>query len=248
MGEDSNIAWCSHTFNPWLGCAKISAGCKNCYAETWGTRFNIKWGLNGDRRRTKTWSDPIRWNKAAKESGIRQRVFCASLADVFESDSRLDEFRKDLFPLIEKCDSLDWLLLTKRPENMLSMVPWKGAWPKHVWALTTAENQEMAERRASYLVKVPASVRGLSCEPLLGPLDISKEYMQDIDWVIAGCESGAGRRPFDIEWARSLKQQSDVAKAAFFMKQIPKEGNKKGVTDNMDDFPEDLRVREFPNG
>jgi protein gp37 len=245
MGEKTGISWCDATFNPWIGCAKVSPGCKHCYAETWGKRFNVEWGVDGDRRKTKTWNDPLKWNAAAKADGVRRRVFCASLADVFEDNDKLTEFRKELFPLIEKCDNLDWLLLTKRPEKMVELSPlhWRDGWPDHVWALTTVENQETAEKRIPELLHVPARVLGLSCEPLLEEVHF---VTTGIDWLIVGSESGIGRRPFELDWARNLRDKARVSETAFFMKQIPKEDAKKGVTDELSEFPEDLRIREFP--
>ena len=118
---------------------------------------------------------PLRWNREAVESGVRRRVFCASLADVFEAHPDLDVIRADLWKLIEACNGLDWLLLTKRPEHIRAMVPpsWLTSWPAHVWVGTTVEDQKRATERIPHLLSVPARVRFLSCEPLLGALDLS---------------------------------------------------------------------------
>jgi protein gp37 len=130
MGEYSKIEWCDHTFNPWIGCQKVSPGCDHCYAEAMMEhRYKrVKWGPHGERQRTaeQNWKKPIQWNaqshKFGKEYGRRARVFCASLADVF--DNQVDaSWRSDLFALIRRCRKLDWLVLTKRPENIEKMLP-----------------------------------------------------------------------------------------------------------------------------
>ena len=178
--QDSKIEWTTHTFNPWIGCAKVSAGCKNCYAETlMDTRYGrAKWGPNGTRTRTSkaNWRKPIQWNKAAQATGIRPRVFCSSLADVFENFEGLNEIRDDLFQLIILTPHLNWLLLTKRPENVMNMVPpsWAEHLPFNVWVGVSVENQKTADERIPLLLQIPAAVRFLSCEPLLGPVDLSK--------------------------------------------------------------------------
>jgi protein gp37 len=125
MGENSKIEWCDHTFNPWIGCQKVSPGCDHCYAEAMmDLRYKkVQWGPHGERQRTseQNWRLPTQWNAQArtfrKENGHRPRIFCASLADVF--DNQIDtSWRDDLFALIRKCNRLDWLVLTKRPENI----------------------------------------------------------------------------------------------------------------------------------
>jgi protein gp37 len=175
MGETTGISWCDHTFNPWIGCAKVAPECAHCYAQTYGNRFGVEWGANEGRRRTSAsnWRDPLKWDKAAKRDGVRRRVFCASLADVFDDHADLGGWREELFQLIERCSNLDWLLLTKRPENMRRMAPesWRERWPSHVWAGTSAGTQRTADRAIPLLLQVPAAVRFVSCEPLLGPID-----------------------------------------------------------------------------
>jgi len=181
MAENSGIEWTDHTFNPWIGCTRVSPACDNCYAETLATgRLGREWGPHAARRRTKTWGDPVRWNRQAEGATVRPRVFCASLADVFDNHrSILPEWRHDLWALIETTPNLDWLLLTKRPQNIAKMVPqrWMGdGFPPHVWTGTTVENQTEAERRIPHLLAVPARVRFLSCEPLLGPVDLETAW------------------------------------------------------------------------
>lgn len=175
MGENSGIEWTTHTFNPWVGCTKVSPACDHCYAEAWDKRFGgTRWGPHAPRKRTKTWGNPVRWNRKAAESGDRPRVFCASLADVFDNHkSILPEWRRDLWRLIRETPSLDWLLLTKRPQNIARLLPgdWGDGYP-NVWLGTTAENQTEADRRIPHLLAAPARVRFLSMEPLLGPVDL----------------------------------------------------------------------------
>lgn len=185
----TKIEWCHYTFNPWWGCSKVSAGCKNCYAETLDARFKGNhWGDNAGRRffGEKHWNQALRWNRKAKEDGVRRRVFVASMSDVFEihpspeENSKLDEARQRLWKLIGDTPHLDWLLLTKRPENW-EQVParWavKLSRPRNVWFGATAENQEQADLRIPHLIKATwPAVRFVSYEPALEPIDISK-YM-----------------------------------------------------------------------
>lgn len=243
--ENSKIEWTHHTFNPWIGCTKVSEGCKNCYAEElMDKRYGrVKWGVHGLRVRTSksNWKQPNRWNKAAKEAGVRARVFCASLADIFEDkpdQQELSDWRRDLFELIINTPYLDWLLLTKRPENVNRLIEkatgfsdaetWFCA-AQNVWIGTSVENQEQANIRIPELLEIPATVRFLSCEPLLGEVDISDcmpvetiggvEIAQLIDWVIAGGESGHHARPMHPDWVRSLRGQCNLAGIPFFFKQ-----------------------------
>jgi protein gp37 len=241
MGKDSKIEWTHHTFNPWIGCTKVSDGCKNCYAETLDKRFGRNnWGPNAMRTRTSRayWDQTFKWNKKAEQEGVRYRVFCASMADVFERhnlpdvNALLDVYRLDLFFVIERTPHLDWLLLTKRPENIMGMVPdsWLKKFPSNVWIGTSVENQEQADNRIRELLKVPASIRFLSIEPLLGPIDLIGSdnqssalhpYEDDnkINWVIVGGESGHHARPMLPNWVRSLRDQCVSAGVPFFFKQ-----------------------------
>jgi protein gp37 len=222
MSQGSSIEWTHHTFNPWWGCTKVSTGCQNCYAETLSRRFGYKlWGVNVERRlfSEKHWQEPIKWNKQAKESGERVRVFCASMADVFEDLPSLDEERDKLWNLINETPWLDWQLLTKRPGNVLSMVPleWRQKWPENVWIGTSAENQMTADRRVPILKTIPAAVRFLSCEPLVGRIDTLD--LEGIHWVIVGGESGNGYRSIEEEWVRLLHDNCVRSGVAFFFKQ-----------------------------
>ncbi|UQA57096.1 DUF5131 family protein [Polyangium aurulentum] len=221
MGKGSGIEWTDHTFNPWWGCTKVSQACKNCYAEAQATRWkHAIWGPNAGRRffGDKHWNEPLAWNRDAAREGQRKRVFCASMADVFEDREDLVPQRERLWKLIAETPWLDWLLLTKRPENVASMVPWGENWPSNVWLGTTVENAEMAEQRLPELIKHPAVVRFLSCEPLLGEVDLTP-WISEIDWVIVGGEAGPKARPMDPRAARSLRDQCVAAGVAFHFKQ-----------------------------
>jgi protein gp37 len=220
--KNSTIEWTHHTFNPWIGCAKVSPLCTHCYAETMmDTRYGrVEWGPNGTRKRTtaQNWRQPCRWNRDAENDGERRRVFCASLADVFEDRDDLCGWRRDLFRLIDATTQLDWLLLTKRPENIGVMWP-DAAGRDHVWLGTSVGTQETADRAVSRLQEsrhlVP--VLFLSVEPLLEP--IPDLPLAGIDWVIVGGESGHGARAMDEAWVIDIKRQCDDAGVAFFFKQ-----------------------------
>lgn len=162
----------------------------------------------------------MKWNKVAMEAGQRARVFCASMADVFEWNSSLNQSRQRLWDLIEQTPALDWLLLTKRPHLVNRLAPWGNHWPHNVWIGTTAENQKWADKRMKHLANIPARIRFLSCEPLLAEIDLSK-WLNDghLDWVIAGGESGSNARPSDPAWFRSLRNQCAKHDVAFLFKQ-----------------------------
>lgn len=221
MGQKSAIEWTDHTFNPWWGCTKVSPGCVNCYAETFSNRY--KYDVFGPRKSRRTfgegyWQEPIKWNRQAAQLGERKRVFCASMADVFEHNPRIEAEREKLWSLIEETPMLDWLLLTKRPENMRRFAPWENEWPRNVWAMTSVENQELAQKRIPILLEVPAVVRGLSVEPLIGPVDL-EPWLENIQWVIVGGESGQGARQMKPDWVRNLRDQCTTAGVPFFFKQ-----------------------------
>lgn len=195
MGQNSSIEWTHHTFNPWRGCSKVSPGCAHCYAEREANRRGPSFGIWGDAgtrviASDAYWRQPLLWNKRAAAAGQRHRVFCASLADVFEDRPELAAPRARLYELICQTPHLDWLLLTKRPQHAQRL--WSGAnvdafdgsesvgpvWQRNVWLGTSVENQAAADDRVEHLVRVPAAVRFLSCEPLLGPINLN--------WI--GCE------------------------------------------------------------
>ena len=240
MGTHTAIEWCDFTFNPWRGCAKVSPGCTNCYAEAMSKRNPAvlgTWGKDGTRAigTDAYWRQPLKWNRDAAKAGERRRVFCASLADVFEDRPDLVEPRFRLFAIIERTPALDWLLLTKRPENI------ERLWPAgsvgllgapNIWLGTTVEDQDRADERIPRLLATPAAVRFLSVEPLLGPVDLfdvdgvasqadplGPFPAEKIDWVIVGGESGPGARPCDVDWIRSVVGQCRKAGVPCFVKQ-----------------------------
>lgn len=225
MAENSKIEWTDHTFNPWEGCQKVGPGCDHCYAETRNARFAggqaVNWGPGALRRRTSaaTWRKPLAWNAAHAEffaqHGRRQRVFCASLADVF--DNAVDPaWRRELFDLIELTPNLDWLLLTKRIGNVVRMLPthdWAAR--GNVWLGATICNQEEADRDIPKLLGVPARVRFLSMEPLLGPVDV-RNYM----WPVCGWWKGPYNSYREAKAAGAecgLKRQALVSAHAQFV-------------------------------
>jgi protein gp37 len=227
MAKDSRIEWTHHTFNPWWGCVRVSPACKYCYADTWARRVGHKVFGNGAPRRFLSeayWKQPLAWHREAAQAGRRERVFCASMADVFEDRDELNPWRARLWDLIDRTPNLDWLLLTKRPQHVGDMVPWGQKWPFNVWLGTTVETQRWAEERLPVLLQYPATVRFLSCEPLLGPLDLRPWLKPDengraVDWIIAGGESGPHARPPNPDWLRSLRDQGAAHGTAFHFKQ-----------------------------
>lgn len=226
MAKNSQIEWTHHTFNPWWGCKKVSPACDNCYAELWAKRMGHQlWGLAAPRRffGDAHWREPLTWNEEARLNRRRERVFCASMADVFEQRKDLNNERNRLWELIDRTPNLDWLLLTKRPQNIERISPWGKEWPTNVWLGTSIENQTLAEKRLPFLLKVPASVRFLSCEPLLGQVNLrpwfDRKGYHTIDWVIAGGESGGSSRPMHPDWPTSLLHQCLDFKVPFHFKQ-----------------------------
>lgn len=222
MGDNTSIEWADHTFNPWTGCTKVSAGCRNCYAEKWRARFGHgdEWGPRGWRVKTSpaNWRNPLKWDRAAKAAGRPATVFCASLADVFEDRDELEPWREELFELIAATPHLIWLLLTKRPENILRLLPgdWLNAQLPNVWFGTSVENQDVVQRASWLDIDDRWGGFFLSMEPLLGPVDLDLEA---IYWVIAGGESGPGARPMDPEWARQIRDQCAAEGVPFLFKQ-----------------------------
>lgn len=349
----SKIQWTDYTFNPWLGCRKVSPECANCYAETLdrnrysktlapGTKANpvSHWG-SGPRHRTKTWGDPLKWNKSAgrypdactaghrlcakaQESignkrcpskhgpdgkydpsipecgaeiirNVRPRVFCASLSDWLDDENVPVEWLADLLRVIACTPNLDWLMLSKRPQNweprlraaavhlqtcqtghvndpawrlIHSWIPWNrlpGEPPENVWIGVSAGADQSAA------LAIPAKVHFLSCEPMLRPLDTT--HAAKFDWVILGGESGPKARPCNVDWIRDALAFCRENNVAPFVKQFgsvcftdepDEDGWPDGVTFDRNcttrallkdshggdpaEWPEDLRVREFPTG
>lgn len=284
MAERSSIEWCDSTFNPWIGCTRVSPACDHCYAaaSTPARTLGIAWGAGQPRRRTApaTWQLPLRWNarpfaecdecgwrgerlamvwgKSCPAPGCkglpapaRRRVFCASLADVFDNEVPAS-WRADLFSLIRATPNLDWLLLTKRIGNVVRMMDEAGGWSgwgverlrvsrhplPNVWLGATICNQTEADRDVPKLLAVPAAVRFLSMEPLLGRVDLCEHLGMwwnqtmgcfestssrfnpcRLDWVIVGGESGPDARPMHPDWARSVRDQCAAAGVPFLYKQ-----------------------------
>lgn len=207
MGKNSRIQWTDHTFNPWIGCQKVSEGCDHCYAmdstfvrvqrsegrELWGNQLRSERHVTSDAN----WRKPVQWNRQAEADGRRARVFCASLADVFEDHPDLEEPRARLWDLIEDTPSLEWQLLTKRPENVMAMVPaeWEERLPPNVWVGVSAENQERANERIPKLLRVPARVRFVSAEPLIGPVNLRKVVWEvdDTDGIVHDALTGTSQ-------------------------------------------------------
>jgi protein gp37 len=227
MGQTTEILWADHTFNPWWGCHKISEGCAHCYADTFSKRVGFKiWGQDADRRMFTDdhFKDPIKWNKAAEKAGVMRSVFCGSMCDIFEDRMDLDTPRMRVFRMVPETPNLLWLFLTKRPEKALQLLPsaWVGNWPRNVKVGVTIENQARLDERMEVVRSLHRRFPGISvfasCEPLLSPLDWQEPewrkmgpnvnpngYLQYLDWVVAGGESGPGARPCHPDWARKLR-------------------------------------------
>lgn len=226
--SETSIQWTDYTFNPWWGCTRVSPGCEHCYAETFSHRLGLDvWGPTVGRRffADPHWREPLTWAARRAKGDPRHRVFCASMADVFEDRDDLKPQRQRLFELILKTPELTWQLLTKRPQNARRMVPesWeRDGWPANVWFMFTAEDQENFDSRWPHVLTVGAICKGLSYEPALGPLDLQRSlrHPRGLDWVIVGGESGHGARPFDVAWARSTVRQCREAGVACFVKQM----------------------------
>ncbi len=268
MGANSKIQWTDHTFNPWIGCVKVSEGCKYCYAETLDKRWgNDRWGPGSKRQRTgnANWQKPMKWNEKAAQEGKRYKVFCASLADVFEDNDQVIDWRLDLFDLIKQTPMLDWLILTKRPEIARHFFRLRSDLVlNNVWLGTSIENQATANERIRALCTTPAEVHFISYEPAIGWLDFELTvynplcrvsiFAPHVDWVIVGGESGPSARPFYLEWAELVIEQCQKYHKAAFVKQLGSnawyQGQPYKTQDfkggNWDEWPEHLRIRDFP--
>lgn len=290
--KDTKIQWADHTFNPWRGCQKVHSGCKNCYAETRSNRFGEDFANQRIVLSDAGWKAPLKWNSEAEVAGIRQRVFCASLADVFEewAGPMLDHHgaqifygsedhamtmncaRSDLFNLIDSTPNLDWLLLTKRPENVGRM--WKNpdvTFPadfearvgrRNVWIGTSVSNQATAENTLPELLRVRdlSPVLFVSAEPLIDAVDLTP-WLGMLDWVIVGGESGPGSRDCRVEWIYDLIDQCASTGVPCFIKQLGSSATHSSATSwaksalahvlhakagDPVEWPENLRVQQFP--
>lgn len=305
MGQ-TTIEWATYSWNPWEGCTKVSPGCAHCYAEARNQRFSggANWGKGAPRRRTKQWDVPLRWNREANTGSpdwpalCRPRVF-PSLCDWLDEEVPI-EWLADFLKLIHDTPHLDWLLLTKRPENWRDRLlavevlwakfpgsatrenfnfvdDWLKARPPHnIWAGVSVEDQARAEERIPRLLAIPAAVRWLSVEPLLGPVDLRLQIADcrlpgkseirnpksEIDWVVVGGESGPKARPCNVDWVRSVLQQCQAAGVPCFVKQLGSRPDYGTAYDKPggyqwpihhpkggepSEWPEELRVRQFPH-
>jgi protein gp37 len=266
MGENSKIEWTMHTKNLWWGCVEVHDGCDNCYARVLSNRYNNGdnnlWGKNIPRKETKTWAkDLIKYNRKALVAGEIHRVFVGSMMDIFEKpmkvinhkfnemDYNTSALRKKLFEeIVPITPNLMYLFLTKRPSNINKYIPesWKKNPPSNVMFGTSPVNQKTADTLIPQLLQVNGQLF-LSVEPQLGHIDLSGYLINKKDtksgnlknpihWIIQGGESGHGKRPFNLDWAYSLKKQCQAAGVPYFFKQI----------DKIQSIPDDLMIREFP--
>jgi protein gp37 len=224
MSDKSKISWTDATFNPWMGCAKVSPGCAHCYAERMLTDRMGRpglWGPKAGRQVTsdQNWKKPLKWNAQAAKEGKRTKAFCGSLCDWAEDHPTSEAARPRLWELIRATPHLDWLLLTKRAERIAMSLPddWGRGYP-NVWLGVSIESNDY-RARADQLRRVPAVVRFISYEPALGPLD--RLDLTGIDWVIYGGESGPKYREHDLAWPRQVRAMCRAAGVAFFYKQSP---------------------------
>lgn len=264
MAETTGIAWTDSTFNPWIGCTKVSPGCDHCYAavSTPARTMGIVWGPRAPRQRTSAdnWQLPHRWNAQHDEffakHGRKRRVFCASLADVF--DNEVDPaWRKALWTVVKNTPNLDWLILTKRIGNVAGMLPddwgdYANGYP-NVWLGITVVNQAEADRDIHKLLRIPAALWWLSMEPLLEDVSFEGLYAEHhdprvhlnvlelLDWVVVGGESGQHARPMNPAWVESLRAQCEATDTAFFFKQWGGKGKDKGGC-----LLNDIEVKSWP--
>jgi protein gp37 len=282
VSETTSIGWTDATFNPWWGCVEVSRECDNCYARVWAKRTgDAVWGKHSPRKPASEsyWQKPFTtYKREAEKLGRPLRVFCASMADVFETHPQLPPLRERLWDVIERTPWIDWQLLTKRPRSVQLMVPWGDDWPPNVWIGTSIGAPEHTWR-ADVLRQIPAAVRFISAEPLLDSLYVGKRplSLDGIHWLIVGGESGGKARPFHLEHARELigdalavgdlhwplAENATKYRPAVFVKQLgarpvvtqhslftehkmPIGPLRDGKGEDWDEWPADLRIREFP--
>lgn len=252
MGEQTGIQWTDRTFNPWRGCTKVSPGCKNCYMFTEQTRYGQDPGVV---TRTKTWRDPHKWQKEAAAANRFDRVFTCSWSDWFHKDA--DPWRDEAWALVRSCPNLIFQILTKRPERILDHLPrdWHDGYP-NVWLGVSAEDQAHYNKRYSLLAYIPARVRFISAEPLIGGINFNVSSLKGIHWVIFGGESGPGARECNAGWIMLGVVQCQEAGVAAFVKQLgarpigllpeAKAKIKHHKGGDIGEWPESFRVRQFP--
>ena len=261
MAQNSKIEWTHHTANLWHGCTKVHEGCDNCYAETLSKRWgNDIWGNDKPRKEIKSvWKDLAKYQKLAKEAGEMHRVFVGSMMDIFEKPMMLvdskgfqlsyntEDVRQQFWKVVEQSPNLMFLLLTKRPSNINKYISesWKENPPSNVMFGTSPVNQETADKLIVQLAKVKGK-RFISVEPQLAKVDLTAiaidgeiangRLMDWVDWVIQGGESGHHKRPFNLEWARQMRDDCKALNTPYFFKQI----------DKIQAIPDELQVRMFP--
>lgn len=273
MGAVTGIAWTDSTWNPWIGCTKVGPGCDHCYAEKVGARMAVEWGPGLSRKRTSaaTWRAPVTWNRQAEafhmEHGRRRRVFCASLADVFDNEVSQD-WRFEVFDLMESTHGLLWQICTKRVSNVDKMVSdhWRadgGMWPQNVGLLITTVTDAEVRRDLPRLLALKMRFRipwvGLSIEPMIESLsDALREVLAAyqpgaLDWAILGGESGPGARQCDLKWITSATNILRPRGVAVFVKQLGSKATYLGTPLSLRhshggdpaEWP-DVLVRQFP--
>jgi protein gp37 len=235
MADVTAIAWTHHTWNPIEGCRRVSEGCRNCYMHDQLRRFGRDPSVP---RRTKTWEQPYRWEQRSRQTGVPELVFTCSLSDWFIEE--MDRWRDDAWEVVRDCPHLIFQILTKRPQRIQDHLPadW-GAGYANVWLGVSIESNDY-RWRADLLRQVPARVRFISAEPLLGPLpDLD---LTGIHWLIVGGESGPHFRPMDLDWARDLRDRAKAAGVAFFFKQSA------GLLPGRGELLDDREWKEFPAG
>jgi protein gp37 len=243
MGKTTGISWTDATWNPWQGCTKVSAGCKNCYMY----REKKQYGQDPDivvRSKPPTFNAPLKWNLPE-----RSKIFVCSWSDFFHPDA--DRWRDEAWDIIRRLPQYDFLIPTKRIERAVDWRP--VGWLQNIWIGISAEDQETFDDRIPYLLSVPVPIHWVSAEPLLGPIymDIRGRnygidhigWSEDIAWVVVGGESGPNCRPMHLIWVYDLRNQCSGANIPLFVKQL---GGWPDTRHELSDFPEDLRVREFP--
>jgi protein gp37 len=271
MADDSKIEWTDATWNPVRGCTKISPGCKFCYAEVFAERFRGVPGhayeLGFDVRTVPgSLEIPLRWKRP-------RRIFVNSMSDLFHKDIP-DEYIRQVFDVMERASHHTYQVLTKRSDRLATLAP-SLPWPRNIWAGVSVERQDYVTR-AWDLLEVPAAVRFLSCEPLLGALDLHEvlgdesddiadgpfhrasmegpsafDRARGIQWVIVGGESGNGARPMQLDWAQSIVDQCKASGVPVFVKQLGRElAKERGLVHpkggDMAEFPFNLQERQFP--
>ena len=263
MGESTSIPWCHHTFNPVWGCTKVDRGCAHCYAEALAKRTGHDvWGPATGYRRfpAKHWAEPLAWDAEARaRRGMgRPRVF-PSMCDPFDPDWPA-AVRSNFWAFIRATPRLDWLLVTKRPEQLPALLPedWGYGW-SNVWLLASGHDQASLMKRAGELAKVPALVRGISLEPLIGA-DVDLRFLGDnlgpderplLDWLIIGGESGPGAERMPLDAAQRVIEQALVLELPVFFKQLGSVlardyGLKNSKGEDPAEWRARYRVRQFP--